>query len=113
MEDAARQYIDAIAPEHRPTFDRIHDLVLAEYPDASVDFAYKMPTYNVGPRRLHVAVWKHGVSLYGWKHEPERGFAARHPELIASRGTIRLRPDDADRIPDDEFRELIRATLDD
>ena len=28
MDDAVRDYLDAIAPEHRPLFDRLHRLVL-------------------------------------------------------------------------------------
>ena len=35
-------------------------------PEADVALSYAMPTYQVGTNRLHVGVWKHGVSLYGW-----------------------------------------------
>ena len=28
--------------------------------------SYKIPTYKVGKHRLYLAVWKHGVSIYGW-----------------------------------------------
>ena len=112
MEDAVRDYIDAIPPEHRPLFDRLHRLVLEVYPDAAVVLSYQMPTYKVGRRRLFVGVWKHGVSIYGWGQERDAGFTARHPELKAGKGTIRLRPDAAAGIPDDEFRDLVRAALD-
>lgn len=30
MDDVVRDYIDAIDPEHRPLFDRIHQLILEE-----------------------------------------------------------------------------------
>jgi len=56
-------------------------------------------------------VWKHGVSLYGWGHDRDGGFSARHPELTTSKGTIQLRPAAAARIPDGELRELVRAAL--
>ena len=107
-----RDYIDAIAAEHRPLFDRLHRLVLEVYPDAAVVLSYQMPTYKVGRRRLFLGVWKHGVSVYGWDQGRDAGFSARHPELKASKGTIRLRPDDAAGIADDEFRDLVRAALD-
>jgi uncharacterized protein YdhG (YjbR/CyaY superfamily) len=112
MDDAVRDYIAAIAPEHRPLFDRIHRLVLEVHPDASVVLSYQMPTYKVGRRRLFVGVWKHGLSIYGWERGREAGFAGRHPELKTSKGTIQLRPDDAAGISDDELRELVRAALD-
>jgi uncharacterized protein YdhG (YjbR/CyaY superfamily) len=111
MDDAVRDYIEAIVPEHRPLFDRVHRLILEEYPDAAVAFSYKIPTYKVDRRRLYVGVWKHGVSIYGWEEGRDAGFTARHPELRTSKGTIRLRPDDAAGIPDDELRGLVRAAL--
>jgi uncharacterized protein YdhG (YjbR/CyaY superfamily) len=112
MDGAARAYIDAIAPEHRPLFDRIHRLVLEAHPDAEVVLSYRIPTYKVGSGRLYVGVWKRWVALYGWEQGREAGFTARHPELATSKGTIQLRPAAAAGISDDEIRDLIRAALD-
>jgi uncharacterized protein YdhG (YjbR/CyaY superfamily) len=111
MDEAVRGYIDAIAPEHRPLFDRLHRVILEAYPDATVVLSYQMPTYKVGRRRLHLGVWQHGVSLYGWSRSGDAGFTARHPELKAGKGAIQLRPDDAATITDDELRDLVRAVL--
>lgn len=108
---AVREYIDAIAPEHRPLFDRLHRLILEACPDATVVLSYQLPTYQVGARRLHVGAWKHGVSLYGWQQGGDAGFTSRHPGLRTGKGTIRLRPEDAEGIADDEFRDLARAAL--
>jgi uncharacterized protein YdhG (YjbR/CyaY superfamily) len=112
VDDGVRDYIDAIPPEHRPLFDRLHRLVLEVHPDAAVMLSYKMPTYKVGRKRLFVGVWKHGVSIYGWDQGRDAGFIARHPGLKTSTGTIRLRPEDAAGILDDELRDLVRAALD-
>jgi len=57
-----------------------------------------------------VGVWKHGVSLYGWR---DQGFVERHPHTRSSRGTIRLSLDDAEDIRDDELRDLARTSLTD
>lgn len=103
-----RGYVEAIPPEHRALFDRVHRLILEARPDAEVLLCYGMPTFQVGRRRLHVGVWKHGISLYGWRDE---GFLARHPHMKAARGTIRLRPEDACDVEDDELRRLARASL--
>jgi len=111
MDEAVRAYVEAIAPEHRPLFDRVHRLVLDGYPDAEVVMSYQMPTYKVGRRRLFVAAWKHGISVYGWAQGAEAGFVARHPGVKTSKGTIRLRPADAAGITDDELRELVHAAL--
>jgi len=111
MDASVRTYIDAIPPEHRPLFDRLHRLLLEVHPEATVALSYKMPTYKVGARRLYVAAWKHGVSLYGWEAGRDAGFSARHPELTTGKGTIQLRPDAAAGIADDELRDLVRAAL--
>ncbi len=108
-DEALRRYIDGIGPDSRPLFDRLHRLIMAAQPGAVLVLSYGMPTYKVGRRRLHVAAWKHGVSLYGWPQERAAGFAARHPELRTSKGTIQLRPQDG--IGDDELLDLVRAAL--
>ncbi len=112
MDEAVRDYIDGIPAEHRALFDRIHRLILRAHPGASVVLSYKIPTYKAGTRRLYLGAWKHGVSLYGWRQDEDGGFVARHPSLKTSTGTIRLRPEDAAGISDDEFLGLIRAALD-
>jgi hypothetical protein len=110
VDEAARAYIDAIPAAHRPLFDRLHAIITGEFPDVQVTLSYKMPTYKVGDRRLYLAAWKHGISLYGWG-DRDGGFVARHPRLKTSTGTIQLRPADADGIDDAEFHQLVRAAL--
>ena len=111
MDESVQAYIEAIPPEHRPLFDRLHRLVLGAYPEAQVVLSYKIPTYKVGQNRLYVGAWKHGISLYGWKGDRDGGFTQRHPDLKHAKSTIQLRPSDADAISDDELRDLVRAAL--
>jgi uncharacterized protein YdhG (YjbR/CyaY superfamily) len=112
MDEAVRAYIDGIDPAHRPLFDRVHRLILAAHPDAAVVLSYQMPTYKVGQRRLCVGAWQHGISIYGWQQDRDAGFTDRHPELRTSKGTIRLRPQDAAGITDDELGGLVGGALD-
>jgi Domain of unknown function (DU1801) len=110
VDELVRRYRDEMDTEYRPVFDRLHRLIVAACPDAEVVLSYEMPAYRIGRRRLNVGVWKHGLSLYV---SPNRdgGFSARHPELAAGKGTIKLRPGDAARIPDAELQDLVRAAL--
>ena len=80
-------------------------------PEAEVILSYKMPTYVSGARRLHVGVWKHGLSLYGWQHGQDGGLVARHPDLDNGKGTLRLPLGEAARISDDELRAFAAAVL--
>ena len=110
MDEAVLRYRDQLDSTQGPLFDRLHRLIVAMCPDAEVVLSYGMPTYRIGRRRLNIGVWKHGLSLYV---SPSRdgGFSARHPELAAGKGTIKLRPQDAMRIPDAELQDLVRAAL--
>src|SRR5258705_1310178 len=95
MDRSVRDYIAAIAPDQRPLFDRLHRLILEANPKIVITFAYKMPTYEVGRRRLHIAAWKHWVSIYRVGEDPDAGFTARHPELKTVQGWIQVRSKDA------------------
>ena len=110
MDEVLHSYRDKMDTDYRPLFDRLHRLIKAACPDAEAVLSYGMPAYRIGRRRLNVGVWKHGLSLYA---SPNRdgGFSARHPELAAGKGTIKLRPGDAARIPDSELQDLVRAAL--
>jgi uncharacterized protein YdhG (YjbR/CyaY superfamily) len=111
MDPAVENYVNAIPAAQRALFDRIHRLIRDTCPEASLVLSYKMPTYQFGDRRLHLGVWKHGVSLYGWKAHGDGGFTARHPDLQTSTGTIRVPSDTAAAISDDDIRDLARAAL--
>ena len=111
MSPEARAYVDAVPPGRRPLLDRLQRLLLEVHPDAAMVLAYRMPTYVVGDRRLHVGVWKHGLSLYGWRAGEDAGFADRHPELVGERGTLRLPTAAMTSIEDEELRALLRACL--
>jgi uncharacterized protein YdhG (YjbR/CyaY superfamily) len=111
MDEAVQRYIDGLAAEHRPLFDRLHGLILAMHPDAAVVLSYKIPTYKVGNRRLYVGAWKHGLSIYDWQRGHDDASISRHPALKTSKGTLQLRPQDAAAIADDELSALVRAAL--
>ena len=111
-DEDVRGYIDTIPAVHRPLFDRLHGLILRARPDVSIVMSYKMPTYKAGDRRVLLAAWKHGISVYGWRKDDDGGFVQRHPALKTSTGTIRIRQEDAAAIGDDEFLGLFRGALD-
>jgi Domain of unknown function (DU1801) len=111
MDQGVQDYVDQISAANRPLFDRVHGLIVAAYPQATVSLSYGMPTYRVGRRRRYLGAWAHGVSLYGWPQGRDGGFAERHPDLLSGKATIRIRPQDAATISDPELAGLIRAPL--
>ena len=111
MTEEAAAYIDAIDADRRPLFDRVHRLIMDARPDAQVVLSYKMPTYISGTCQLHVGVWKHGLSFYGWEPRRDGGFVTRYPHLDNGRGTLRLPVSEAADISDDELRAFLAAAL--
>jgi uncharacterized protein YdhG (YjbR/CyaY superfamily) len=111
VDEGVADYIGALSPLQRSLFDRLHAIVLAEHPGAEVLLSYGMPAYRVGKRRLNIGVWKRGVSVYGWRGDNDGGFVARHPTLSSGKGTIRIRPQDAEGISDEELRALLGEAL--
>lgn len=111
MKEDVAAYVDAIEADRRPLFDRVHRLIMEVQPEAEVVLSYKMPTYVSGSRRLHVGVWKHGLSFYGWQDGRDGGFLARHPGLDSGKGTLRLPVGEAARISDDELRAFVAGAL--
>ena len=111
MRDDVAAYVSGIDAERRPLFDRIHRLVLEVQPEAQVVLAYKMPTYISGDRRLHVGVWKHGLSFYGWEHGRGAGLVQRHPQWDSGKGTLKLPSQESADVTDDELRAFITAVL--
>ena len=111
MSDDVLAFVEAMDPGRRPLFDRVHRLVMDVHPSARMLLSYKMPTYVVGDRQLHVGVWKHGLSFYGWQHGRDGGLATRHPKLDNGKGTLRLPLTEAADISDDELRAFLTAAL--
>jgi hypothetical protein len=111
VDPAVTEYLEAVPEEHRELFEWVHGLILDACPTAVVGLSYRIPTYRLGRNRLHVGVWAHGVSIYGWKRRGDGGLTARHPGLQTSTGTIQLRPEDRATVSDQEIRELARRVL--
>ena len=111
MDPDVQAYVDGIDPARRGLFERLHRIVLEEHPDAEVALSYGMPAYRVGMRRLNLGVWKHGVSVYGWRGDRDGGFVDRHPTLSSGKGTLRISPEQAASITDDELADLLGGAL--
>ena len=105
------EYVDEIPAGTRPLFDRVRGLITEVAPDAAESISYKMPTYRTPTGGIHLAAWKHGVSLYGWDEAANAAFLERHPGMSSGRGTLKIANRAAATITDDELRELLRTAL--
>lgn len=109
FDTAAQAYVDGLTAAQRPLFDRVTRLV-GELPgETTVVISYAIPTFVREGRRLHVGAWKHGLSFYGWKGD--NPFVVAHPELLSTRSTLKLSPQAAAGIADEELRTFLRVAL--
>jgi hypothetical protein len=100
-------YIAGVAAAHRPLFDRLHLLALANVPEVSVIYSYNMPAY-VGPAgRVSLSDGPHGVSLstripapIAAFHDKHNGFKVGKVSVLFPAGT---------ELPEDDVAELIRS----
>ena len=92
MDADVAAYIEAIDPSSARSSTGSTPSSWPSIPTPRSRSSYGMPAYRVGQRRLNLGVWKHGVSVYGWRGDRDGGFVGRHPELSSGKGTIRIRP---------------------
>jgi len=111
VDPAAQTYVDGLADDTRPLFDRIHQLIVGEYTAIGIGISYKMPVYRRANRSLNVGAWKHGVSIYGFPDEGALSILEGHPERFSGKGTLRITHAVADDISDEELIQLVRSAL--
>ncbi|MDY7103394.1 MAG: DUF1801 domain-containing protein [Actinomycetota bacterium] len=110
LNDEVRAYIDALGPEHRELFDRLHTLVLDEVPDARVVISYKIPLYKVGKRHVGLnAGRKDGVTLTTTSPDHIAAFVERHPGIPTNKASIKFRF--GDELPTDDIRDVVRRAV--
>jgi hypothetical protein len=97
MDDAVRDYVDAIAPERRPLFDRLHRLILEAHPDAAMVLSYLGLGLEAGPVTAVSPPAKHHADDTTDVHRPlgelpQRVIVNRHEVSLYVRSTRLLIP---------------------
>jgi uncharacterized protein YdhG (YjbR/CyaY superfamily) len=88
--DEIEHYLSNVTPGQRAEFGRLRGLVLEAAPGAEETFSYRMPGFALGGKPL---IWV--------------GAFKRHMSIFP--GTIRFT--DADPLPDERVREILRERL--
>ncbi len=82
-------YIAAQPTDHRPTLERIRQIVRAAAPMAEERISYGMPTFWLGTNIFHFAIHAHHIGIY-----PGSGAIQAHAALLSryatSKGAIQL-----------------------
>ncbi len=63
--DSVQQYLDSFPPETREVLHRVTGSIRSVIPDSDEVIGYDIPTFRLEGRPVvHLAGWKHHVSLY-------------------------------------------------
>jgi uncharacterized protein YdhG (YjbR/CyaY superfamily) len=110
LSDDVRAYIDALDAPHRRLFDRLHDLILDEVPDAEVVISYQIPLYRVERRHVGLNARRaNGVTLTATSPDHIDAFRRRHPEFKTNKASIQFGLND--ELPEDDIRDVIRRAI--
>jgi uncharacterized protein YdhG (YjbR/CyaY superfamily) len=101
------EYIESVAALHRPLFDRLHRLALANVSEVSVIYSYNMPAYVGTGGRVSLSDGPHGVSLSTRVPAPIAVFHDKHGNFKVGKVSV-LFPADAN-LPEEDVAELIRS----
>jgi uncharacterized protein YdhG (YjbR/CyaY superfamily) len=105
-----QEHIEALDPAHRRLFDRLHQLILDEVPDARVVISYQIPVYKVGRRHVGLNARRpDGVTLTTTSPGHIDAFRRRHPEFKTGKASIQFRLND--ELPADDIRDVIRRAI--
>jgi hypothetical protein len=109
MRDDVKLFFDAVPPERRPLFDRLHALILSLYPQADIVLSYGVPTYRVKPGWVALGYRKGYVSIYtnGPHHLAE--FKAKCPGVKTGMGCINLKLDE--KVPLAALKQVIKHAI--
>ena len=107
LPDDVRAYVDALPATHRPLFDRLHELILDELPDAVVVISYQIPLYRVSGRHVGLNARRaDGITLTATSPDHIAPFKERHPRFKTNKASIQFR--NGEDIPEEDVRDVIR-----
>ena len=109
MDEDVKRYFAEVPENRQPLVERLHELIVGLYPDASIDLSYRMPTYKVGDGWVALANQKRYVSLYtcGAHHLAE--FKETYPAVKTGTGCINFRP--SDDVADEAIEQVIEHAI--
>ena len=109
MDKRVKEYFEGIPEDRKPGVLTLHETIMEEFPEATVDMKYKMPTYSFKDGWVAIANQKNYVSLYTCGYHHIEGFKERFPKIKTGKGCINFK--EKDILPLDEIRMVIRHAI--
>ncbi|MEX0321184.1 MAG: iron chaperone [Puniceicoccaceae bacterium] len=109
MNKEVNEYFEAVPDSRRPGFISLHDSILEEFPDATVDMKYRMPTYSYNEGWVAIANQKNYMSLYTCGYHHIKEFKETYPKIKTGKGCINFK--EKDILPLADIKKVIRHAI--
>jgi uncharacterized protein YdhG (YjbR/CyaY superfamily) len=109
MDAEVKAYIERATDDRRALYDKLHEIILKQYPKADLVMWYGVPTYKTKTGRVCLAFWKSGVTLSSYDAAHVAEFKAQHPEIKA--GTVSVSFKASDKIPLAALKNVIKLSM--
>ena len=103
------EYVSLLSPKRSERIQKLHNLVVANYPDATLSMKYKMPTYEQGDGWVALASQKNYVSVYTCARAHIQPYLDRHPKAKCGTGCLNFR--DSDDIVFEDLKPVLASAL--
>lgn len=104
-----KAYIGRVTDDRRALYDKLHEIILKQYPKADLVMWYGLPTYKAKAGRVCLAYWKSGVTLSSHDAAHVAEFKAQHPEIKV--GTVSISFKTTDKIPLADLKKVIKQAM--
>lgn len=104
------EYLGQVPNEHRPTLEKLRELIRLLAPEAAESISYGLPTYKIGGRPLvYFGTAKNHYALYAISGAVRENYSDELSGFSISKGTIRFAYDKP--FPSALIKKLVKAQL--
>ncbi|WP_051686993.1 DUF1801 domain-containing protein [Microbulbifer sp. HZ11] len=103
------EYVSQLSTWRSERLQKLHNLIVANFPDTSLSMKYRMPTYALGDGWVALASQQSYLSLYTCAREHIQPYLDRHPSVKCGTGCLNFR--DSDDIAFEDLRPVIASAL--
>ena len=87
VDKQVKEYYEEISESRKPGINYLHEIILDEFPDATVDMKYGMPTYSYHEGWVAIANQKNYISLYTCGYHHIKDFKEKFPKIKSEHQT--------------------------
>jgi uncharacterized protein YdhG (YjbR/CyaY superfamily) len=109
MDKKVIEYFDNIPEGRKALINELHSIIIKLFPEITINFDYKMPTYRLGNGWIALANQKSYVSLYTCGYHHIKEFKEKHPKIKSGKGCINLKIGDS--IPVNDLKKVIKHAI--